>query len=224
MARTKDKEKAIQLRLEGKSYGQIKSELGISKSTLSEWLKNMPLSEERMRELCGHNEQRIEHYRETCRKRKEKILKDVYDIEKKVILPLSKRDLFIAGLFLYWGEGGKTKNAELVLSNTNPAMLKFFIYWAENSLDFPRSAMKIKLHLYKDMDINKEIEFWMKQLAVKREQFIKPYIKDSNKSSLTYKGGFGHGTCNIAIARAILSRKVLMGLKVLEDYCLLTYK
>lgn len=224
MARVKDKEKAIQLRLEGKSYSQIKTELGISKSTLSGWLKDMPLSENRIRELRDNSEQRIERYRETCRKRKEKIFKDVYDGEKKNILPLSKRDLFIAGLFLYWGEGGKTKEAELILSNTNPAMIKAFIYWAENSLGFPKSAMKIKLHLYKDMDIDKEINFWVKELKIGREQFIKPYIKDSSKSAITHKNGFGHGTCNVAIARAALCRKVLMGLKVLEDYFQVQYK
>jgi hypothetical protein len=223
MARIKDKEKAIQLRLEGKSYSQIKSELGVGKGTLSGWLKDMPLSDKQFNSL-GVIERRVERYKETCRERKEKILKDVYTMEEKIISPLSERDLLIGGLFLYWGEGGKTKEAELILSNTNPAMIKAFIYWAENSLEFPRSAMKIKLHLYKDMDIDKEIGFWVKELRIGREQFIRPYIKDSNKSSITHKNGFGHGTCNVAVARADLGRKVLMGLKVLEDYFSLQYK
>lgn len=217
MARTKDKEKAIQLRLEGKSYSQIKSELGISKSTLSGWLNDMPLSNERVRELRDNSEQRIEHYRETCRKRKEKILKDVYDIEKKVILPLSKRDLFIAGLFLYWGEGGKTQESTLALSNTNPGMIRFFMHWVRNYCEVPEEKIRVKLHLYKDMNFDKEAIFWEKQTGITKARFMKPYIKDSNKSAITYKNGFGHGTCNIYIGNAILARKVLMGLKVLED-------
>jgi len=215
--KTKEKQIAIELRLKGYSYSQIKSELGLSKSTLSGWLKNYPLSEERIREL-KFNEKKIEKYRETCRKRKENILKGIYNSEKKIIFPLSKRDLFIAGLFLYWGEGGKTKESELILSNTNPAMIKFFVYWAENVLGFDRSKISVKLHLYSDMDIAKEIDFWSKEIKVKKSQFIKPYIKNSKISSLTYKNGFGHGTCNIAICNAVLAKKILMGLKAAEDY------
>ncbi len=215
--RTQDKQKAIKLRLEGNSYSQIKKELNVGKGTLSNWLKNYPLPEKQLRALRDFNAQRIEKYRETCRKRKEEILNKIYKEEKEKIFPLSKRDLFIAGLFLYWGEGGKTKESELILSNTNPAILKFFIYWIETIGNMEREKIKIKLHLYKDMDINKEINFWSKILNIKKSHFTKPYIKDSTKSSLTYKTGFGHGTCNVRIANAILCKKVLMGLKTIED-------
>ncbi|OGM89041.1 hypothetical protein A3J77_02065 [Candidatus Wolfebacteria bacterium RBG_13_41_7] len=224
MARVLDKQKAVELRLRGYSYSQIKSELKISKSTLSGWLKNYPLSEERIKELTSRNEKRIENYRKTRQRQKEEILKKIYQKEKAEIFPLSKRDLFIAGLFLYWGEGAKTKDAEVSLSNTNPAMAKFFVYWLENSLKIDRNKIKIKLHLYKDMDIRKEIDFWTKELKFSESQFTKPYIKDSNKSSITYKNGFGHGTCNITIGNAILMKRVLMGLKSIEDYFNLKYK
>jgi len=43
MARFQDKEKALALRKQEMSYSQIKSILGISKSTLSSWLRDYPL-------------------------------------------------------------------------------------------------------------------------------------------------------------------------------------
>ena len=122
------------------------------------------------------------------------------------------------------GEGGKTKENELVISNTNPAIIKIFIYWLKNCFWVNKEKIKIKLHLYKDMNIKKEINFWIKELNIEKSQFIKPYIKNSNKSSLTYKNGFGHGTCNAAIYNGILGKKVLMGLKAIEDYFNLRYK
>ncbi|PJC65285.1 MAG: hypothetical protein CO020_01420, partial [Candidatus Colwellbacteria bacterium CG_4_9_14_0_2_um_filter_50_12] len=191
MARLKDRQKAIALRLEGKSYSEIKNIIGVTKGTLSYWLKDYPLSEERIRELRDLNPRRIERYRETRRRNKEKILNRTYRNEKRLIFPLSKRDLFIAGLFLYWGEGGKTKEAELILSNTNPAMIKFFVSWSEKCLGVDREKLKIKLHLYKDMDIKKEFDFWSRELKINKSQFVKPYIKNSNKSNITYKNGFG---------------------------------
>ena len=216
MARIKDKQRAIQLRLKGRSYTQIKDELGISKSTLSGWLKDMPLSSEQFKKLSVV-ERRVESYKETCRVRKENILKKIYNEEKKNILPLSKRDLFIAGLFLYWGEGGKTQESTLALSNTNPGTIRFFMYWVRNCCEVPEGKIRIKLHLYKDMNFDKEAIFWEKQTGIPKMRFMKTYVKDSNKSSITYKNGFGHGTCNIYIGNAILTKKVLMGLKVLED-------
>jgi hypothetical protein len=223
-ARIQDKQKAIELRLKERSYSQIKKELNVSKSTLSGWLKNYPLSKEAVRKLRDLNAQRIEKYRETRRQQKEKILKEIYIKEKTNIFPLSKRDLFIAGLFLYLGEGGKTKENELILSSTNPAIVKFYIYWLINYFKIDRNKIKIKLHLYKDMDIKKEIIFWTKELKIKKSQFAKPYIKNSNKSGLTYKNGFGHGTCNAAVCNSILAKKILMGLKVIEDYFNSRYK
>ncbi len=43
------------------------------------------------------------------RLKRERRLKRQYNDVRKMLLPFSKRELFIAGLFLYWGEGGKTE-------------------------------------------------------------------------------------------------------------------
>jgi hypothetical protein len=70
------------------SYSQIKQAIGVSKSTLSGWLKDYPLSKERIDELRGKSERRIERYRETMRKKREKRLLDIYEKERDYILPL----------------------------------------------------------------------------------------------------------------------------------------
>jgi transposase-like protein len=48
MARVIDRQRAIELRKQGKTHGQIKKELGINKSTLSGWLSEYPLSEKQL--------------------------------------------------------------------------------------------------------------------------------------------------------------------------------
>src|SRR3989338_6134106 len=109
MAPRKDREKALQLRKSGWSYAQIKEKLSVSKGTLSVWLRDYPLSRERINELRGKSEKRIERYRDTMRQKKEKRLAQVYRERASAILPLSRRDLYLAGLFLYWGEGSKSQ-------------------------------------------------------------------------------------------------------------------
>ena len=217
MARLKDHEKALVLRKQGKSYSQIKKDLGVSKSTLSYWLRNYPLSKQRIRELRDWSEVRIEKYRETMRKKREERLGRFYKEQKKLLFPFNKRELFLAGLFLYWGEGSKRQLAMISVSNTDPSVIKFFIAWLTKALKVPREKLKIYLHLYEDMDIRKEIQFWSKSLNIPLKQFTKPHIKKNSSKRINYKGGFGHGTCNAGIGDARLSEKVLMAIKAISD-------
>jgi len=218
MARKEEKKKAIEMREREMSYSQIKKALGISKSTLSNWLKDYPLSEKRIRELRD-SEQKIEKCRETKRKKRESRLNIFYCEEKSKIFPINKRELYLAGLFLYWGEGSKNQAAaKLTISNTDPAMINFFIYWLEKSLNVSRDKVKVQLQLYGDMIISREIDFWSKTLKLDKQQFIKPYIKVNLFSKINHRGGFGHGTCNLGIGDARLSERVLMALKSIGDY------
>ena len=82
-------------------------------------------------------------------------LSEVYNKEKKKLLPLSKRELFLAGLFLYWGEGTKANKGELVISNTDPKVITFSLHWFIKILKVPKKKIKILVHLYKDMNIEK---------------------------------------------------------------------
>jgi hypothetical protein len=196
MAKRELKARAIEMRIQEMSYSQIKTELGVSKGTLSGWLQDYPLSKERINELRGWSERRIEKCRETKaikkRARLESIRKQtVIDIGK-----LSKHELFIAGLFLYWGEGSKTKYTSTSVSNTDPAVLIFFITWLE-LLGVSRERLKVHLHLYTDMNIETELHYWSQTFKLPSTAFRKPYIKTSRRSGLTYPQKFTHGTCNV---------------------------
>ncbi len=199
------------MRKTGASYSQIKDTLHVSKSTLSLWLRDMPLSEKRINELRGRSTRRIERYRETRRKTREARLDGVRARVAKDIGRLSKRDTFIAGLFLYWGEGGKTKTASTTLSNTDPAVLLFFVRWLQ-LLDVPKDRLRVHVHLYADMDVNKELRYWSRTLELPLSAFRKPYIKQSNRSELTYPQRFSHGTCNLVFENRDISEYVLSAL------------
>lgn len=216
MARKKDKQKAIVMRKKGMSYSQIKEKLNVSKSTLSGWLYNMPLSKKRIRELQADSPIRIERYRNTMRIKKEGRLKEVYKKVSKDVGNFSKRDLFLAGLFLYWGEGTKAQNSLVALTNTNPNMLKFFIKWLK-LFGIERKDLKVKLHLYSDMNIKESINFWSEELKIPHSNFHKPYIKKTSSKFITYKNGFGKGTCSVIVGDRDLWEYIIMGLKYISE-------
>lgn len=215
MAKIEEKRKAIELRKRGMSYSQIKMKLGSSKGTLSGWLRDYPLSSQRIKELRDWNPMRIEHYRNTMKLKRERRLLDVYEIAKRDIGEISKRDIFIAGLFLYWGEGSKSGGATVSLSNNDPGVLKFFIKWLA-VMNYPKKKMSVKLHLYSDMNIQKEISYWSNELKMPLLNFKKPYIKKSFFSAIDYKS-FGHGTCMIRVYKQYFIDYILMALKYIQD-------
>lgn len=207
---------AIEMRKQGLSYSQIKRELRVSKSSLSLWLRRYPLSKERIRELRDFSEQRIERFRNTMRLKKEKRLKEVYLNEKKYLFPLSKKELYLAGLLLYWGEGAKTKPFSASLSNTNPEIIKFFLFWLTDILKIHKEKICVKMHLYEDMDQGSILNYWSNLLEIPINQFKKPYIKKTTLRGLTYKT-FGKGTCNLIVNNRDITEKIFMGIKAISD-------
>jgi len=214
--REKDHNEAVKLRLKGWSYSQIKEKLGLSKSTLSGWLEKYPLSPERITALQGRNPRRIENFRATMQKKREAKNQIAYSKVERDIQKLSERELLIGGLFLYWGEGTKTSPATVMISNTDPAVLRYFVRWIR-LFNVPTEKMHILLHLYKDMNVEKEIQFWSKELGLSKERFHKPWIKDSKLTDITYKSGFGHGTCHVRVYSRELYDYVMMGLKFIRE-------
>jgi len=190
--------------------------LSVGKGTLSAWLADMPLSGEQMRSVRDWNPRRIEHFRETMRKKREARLQVAYVKAKNDIGKLSRRDLYIAGLYLYWGEGNKSGQAKVGISNTDPSVILAFLDWAK-IMDIPREKLYVRLHLYKDMDMQKEMQYWSQTLRIPTTQFRKPYVKESLLSGLTYKNGYGHGTCNLRFENMPMWEYITMALKYMRE-------
>ena len=215
MARTKDREKALALRSRGYSYSMIKEEIGISKSTLSGWLKDFPLSDKRISELQSNSDIRIEKCRVTKQKKKEDRRKQVYlrvanDIEN------SKDIRFLSGFYLYWGEGTKTAEYTVALTNTDPAIIKCFVIWL-GKFGVSPNDLKIKLHLYSDQNENELKKFWSKVTGITAVNYYKSYTKQSDSKSKTYKGMFSFGTCSVIYHNRDTYEYVLEGIRYLRN-------
>ncbi len=105
MALRKKKALAVKMRKEGASYSQIRDELGVSKSSLSLWLRDLSLPEERIRELRYHSPQRIERYRNTMQKKRDLRLASVREDAAKLIVCVHLYiDMDIKSELAYWSK------------------------------------------------------------------------------------------------------------------------
>lgn len=214
--------KAIKLRIEKElSYSEIRRRLGVPKSTLSYWLKDYPLSKDKILELrragWSKGEASREQFRTSMRKIKEQKADLIYKSQLRKIGRLSDKSLYVAGLVLYLAEGAKKKESTIVLANTDPSVIKFFISWMNKFLDISREKVRIQLHLYEDMNIDEEVGFWLKSLELKKSQVYKPSIRKMRPSSFSYSESFRHGTCSLYAFGVEKRMTLIMAIKALVN-------
>lgn len=215
------RQKTIDLRKQGKTYSEIKRRLNIPKSTLSDWLSKYPLTQEQLRAIEKSSQKNKEIGIEKCRltkqRKREERLKKTYRDERGNLLPLTEKEIYLVGLFLYWGEGFKNLKGAISLSNTDPKVIKFFLFWLTKGLKISINKIKVHLHLYDDMNREEMLNFWSKELGIPKSQFSKPYIKKSKRVNIDQKG-FGYGTCNLVVCDTRLKEKIMMGIQAIADY------
>jgi transposase-like protein len=218
------KQRAVQMRMEKEmSYNAIRKELGVAKSTLHEWLKNFPLSRERILELkrtaWKKNEAKIELYRATMAEKRENRRQEIYEKYRGRFADISEESLFIAGLVLYLAEGAKTNEHAICITNTDSRVIKFFIGWLSGFWGVPKEKLRVELHLYPTMDIPREILFWKTELELEDYQFYKPQIRNFQKNSFSYRESFRHGTCSLSVCGVEKKMELMMAIKAFLGEC-----
>lgn len=216
------KEQAIRLRLEKQiGYGAIRSQVPVAKSTLSVWLREFPLSEERILELkragLSRGEASRERFINTMREKRRE--KDTAEYKKylKKFGKVSRKTFFISGLILYLAEGSKTSYYAISLANTDSRVIKFFVKWLCYFFKISKSKLRAQLHLYENMDLEKEKKFWKNELGFSDLQFYKSYITKNKKSSFLYKESFRHGTCSVTFSNTLIKREIMMAIRAYID-------
>lgn len=218
MYRREDRRKAVELRLQGMSYTQIQKIVKAGKGVLNYWLKDHPLTEEQKAKIYSKREVWVENFREAMKKKKADNFEKVLQEQQKAIGEIDLKNLLIAGIFLYWGEGQKG-GSSVSLSNTDPDVMRFFLYWTEKCFGLKRTDLRVHiyLHLYSDMDFQTVMGYWRDTLLVNESQFAKPYVKKSTLAALDYKS-FGHGTCRIQISNVKMKNQIMATIKLFSKF------
>ncbi len=130
--------KARQMRKRGKSVKEIALKLGVSKSSASIWVRDIILTVEQLEHLRKSSILGSERGRlKSALLQKERWLKNFEKNKNqgiKEIGKLTNREMLIAGIALYWGEGSK-KGRKIELCNSDPKLVKFFILWLQKCLN-----------------------------------------------------------------------------------------
>lgn len=217
-------QQAIELRKQGYSYNLIIQQLGVSKSTLSGWLKDVTFAEyhpavreriERTAKAAGAVQ--------TAKAEKLKADAEAEAVrEMNVFLGagLSDRELFVSGLMLYWGEGTK-KYVSLGMTNSDPIIIRTFIIWLQKFLGIHIGRLRALVNIYPDIVVDEALDYWSAQTGIPSKQFYKTQI-DKRDNKLTYKKGkLKYGTVHVrvvGVGSITIKHKVLKWIELYADY------
>lgn len=186
---------AIKLREEGYSYPYISEQTGLSKSTLSGWLTDIPYTpnEETVR-ILGKARAAAGERKAEIKRSENKLIREAASAK---IGKLNERDLFMLGLGLYLSEGAKTSNIVRIV-NSDPKVIQTAIAWFL-SLGVSLDQFSPRIHLYPDNDMEGSLEFWSGITKIPTAQFHKSYVDIRTDKKQNKVGRLPHGTLHLRV-------------------------
>ncbi len=182
MARSLLQLKARELRKQGVSVKQIAKELQIARSSASVWVRDIILSVEQLEKLRKSSLEGAERGRLKGALLQKERWKKKLDEEKKLgkqrIGKLTERDILIAGLALYWGEGNK-KQRRIQFCNSDPYMIQFALNWLKVCFSISSDDIRCRVginEIHRERDVIVK-QYWSDITGISLKQFTQTSFK-----------------------------------------------
>ena len=208
-----EQEKARRMRAEGRTLQEIAAALGVSKSSVSLWVRDVEFTPSPRR----YGAQRRPHPFHEAKLRQ---IEELNDEGRRRIGTLSDEAFLVAGAALYAGEGAK-RDGLVLFANSDPAMIRFFCTWFRRCFAVDESRLRMRVYLHEGLDLEAAEEFWADVTSIPRSQFIKPYraVADSTMRRSKHEHGCAYVSyaCTrthravMGLVRALLSMDVVPG-------------
>jgi hypothetical protein len=194
-------EKARVMRADGSTLVDIATELGVSKSSVSVWVRDVHFKRRGRRAAVD----RRPHPQHLAK------LAEIAECDARGLARigvLSDEAFLVAGAALYAGEGSKT-DGKVTFANTNPAMMAFFCAWLRCFFAVDESRLRVRVYLHEGLDLDRAEQFWSEATGVPRGQFSRAYRAKADPSIRRTKHEHGCGYVDYCCSR---THREVMGL------------
>lgn len=208
-----ERQQAESLRKEGATYAEIQQRVAVSKSTLSVWLRGIPLTEKQKARIYGKDlEARRKFVEYNERKRQAAITRHhAWEEQAKTECgPLSVQALKWIGVALYWAEGTKGNGKGYVkFSNSDPQMIRLIMRWFREVCEVPEQKFWAYVQVHSKQGLDAVEEFWFQVTGIPRSRFTKPHLKVSRSSQRRRGNILPNGTVHVGICDTQLYHRIL---------------
>jgi hypothetical protein len=173
---------ARELRAGGWSVNEIHRRLGVSKASVSVWVRNVELTPEARSRLVEKSRLGpiVAGERKAAAARRER---QRWQDVGRGLARICDRD-YAAGCMLYWAEGSKHRN-KVKLTNSDPELLVFFMTFLRTYFHVRNEQVRVWCNLFADhLERQREIEdFWIDKLELSRDSLTKSTVNVYSKYS-----------------------------------------
>jgi transcriptional regulator with XRE-family HTH domain len=199
--------RARELREKGLDLEEIAAELGVSKGSVSMWVRDMPrpphLSYEESRKRSAEGVRRYWAVEGPVREAaREAVIADA----AAQIGELSDREILIAGAIAYWCEGAKSKphrrSDHVGFINSDPGLIRFFLRFLA-IVGIEQERVTYRVYIHENADAGAAEYYWREVTGAKSEQFKRAVLKRHNPKTVRKNVGDDyHGCLVINVARS----------------------
>jgi len=221
------KDFAIELRKGGYSYSEIMKFCPVPKSTLSYWFRDLKLSEPQLLRL---KKKRIESAQKGSKTKILKTAKAIEEIQKssaKDIGKISKRELWLMGIVLYWRERLLNKNDSdlkkgVRFTSSDPYLIKLFIRWLVDVGGIKNEEISFDIFMPDDKrkSLNDFVDYWSEVTGFSKSNFSRYYlqkVKARKPRRITKKSSCGLLRIRVK-ASSMLARQISGWVKGVIDH------
>jgi hypothetical protein len=189
---------ARSLREQGLTYNRIAEQLGVSKASISLWVRDLPrpprLSYTESRKRAADGVRRYWEAERTVREARREAARAAAAAE---IGCLTDRELIIAGAIAYWCEGSKNepynRQDRVIFTNSDPAMILFFLRFLAAAGVAPQ-MVTYRVYIHETADVAAAERFWLELTGADPTQFRRSILKTHKPRTVrknvgkTYRG------------------------------------
>ncbi|MGP7996298.1 MAG: hypothetical protein ACLPKI_03015 [Streptosporangiaceae bacterium] len=191
--------RARELRQAGLDYEEIAGTLGVSKSSVSLWVRDMPrpprLSYEECRKRAAAGARRYWAAERAAREARREAARAAAAAEIGVLSP---REILLAGAIAYWCEGAKSKphniSEHICFVNSDPGLIKFFLVFLSTA-GVDSSQLRFSIQIHESADVQATEEFWLRVTRAAPTQFRRTTLKRHNPRTVRKNVGADYHGC-----------------------------
>ncbi len=195
----REQEQARALRARNKTLQEIADLLHVSKSSVSVWVRDVPVTPSKRR-TGPHRRPHPAH------ERKLREIEECDALGTLAVGALDEQAFLAAGAALYAGEGAK-RDGNVVFANTDAAMVAFHCAWLRRFFDIDEGRLRVRVYLHEGLDLDAAEEHWAAVTGVPRAQFRAPYraVADASRRHAKHV----HGCCYVGYACTRTHRRIM---------------
>jgi len=211
--KVEQQEEARRLRAQSLTLAAIAEQLGVAKSSVSLWVRDVPFTPSPRRYGARRRPNRLHDAK----------LREIEELDaagRREIGCLSEDAFLAVGAALYAGEGAK-RDHSVIFANSDPTMIRLHCAWLRRFFDIDEARLRVRVYLHEGLDLDAAQEFWSEVTSVPLAQFRAPYraVADPTRRRNKHEHGCAYVvySCSrthrriMGLVRALLSSDAVPG-------------